>query len=372
MRILALNPFHGGSHQAFLEGWQRHTRHEFTILSLPARHWKWRMRHAAVTFADQISQLSQPGVWDVVFATDMLNLAEFRGLVAQPVRDLPSVVYFHENQLTYPTRLEGEQAERDLHFAFTNFTTALAADAVWFNSEYHRDVFLDALSEWFVRLPDHQPTEYVSGIRNKAAVQPPGIDLFPARNARTSGAPIHLVWAARWEHDKDPETLFAALEQLQAGGVDFRISVLGESFSNVPTCFAAARETLKDRVINWGYLDSRNAYCNALLEADVFVSTARHEFFGIAAAEAIAAGCYPLLPERLAYPELVGGKREFLYDGTSESLAGRLNVLAAEVSAGLNLVDRVADLAAQVEGWTWSNRAREMDDVTQFAVSGRR
>ena len=118
--------------------------------------------------------------------------------------------------------------------------------------------------------------------------------------------------------------------------------------------------------MHWGYLESRAAYCDALLQADVFVSTARHEFFGIAAAEAIAAGCFPLLPDRLAYPELVGGCSEFLYDGTPESLASRISNLAADVNGGFSLADNLADLATEVETWTWSNRAKEMDRALEL------
>ena len=51
MRILALEPYYGGSHQAFLDGWIAHSQHEWTVVSLPAYHWKWRMRHAAITMA---------------------------------------------------------------------------------------------------------------------------------------------------------------------------------------------------------------------------------------------------------------------------------------------------------------------------------
>lgn len=369
MRILALNPFHGGSHQAFLEGWRRHSRHEFTMLTLPARHWKWRMRHAAVTFAEQISRLPAADEGDVIFSTDMLNLAEFRGLVARPVRDLPAVVYFHENQLTYPSRLEGEQAERDLHFAFTNFTTALAAEAVWFNSAWHRDAFLAALEDWLPRLPDEQPVGRIASIRNRSAVQRPGIEPFPPRGRRPPGRPLHLVWAARWEHDKDPETFFAALERLKSEQVDLRVSVLGESFPDVPECFATARKSLGDRVVQWGYLKSHAAYRAALQQADVFVSTARHEFFGIAAAEGIAAGCFPLLPDRLAYPELVCGRPEFLYDGTPEALAARIAELAGAVNGGVDPAGRVGALATQVDLWAWPKRAREMDDALECVAA---
>ena len=42
-------------------------------------------------------------------------------------------------------------------------------------------------------------------------------------------------------------------------------------------------------VDQWGYLESHQQYQQALAKTDVFVSTARHEFFGISVVEAIAA-----------------------------------------------------------------------------------
>jgi hypothetical protein len=139
-RILALNPWHGGSHQAFLDGWSRHSRHQLTVLKLRPGRWKWRMRHSAVTFAERLKGEDGPlpGSFDALFCTDMLNLAEFRGLAPLWVAQLPAIVYFHENQLTYPVR---EERERDLHFAMTNITSCLAADRVWFNSDWHREEF---------------------------------------------------------------------------------------------------------------------------------------------------------------------------------------------------------------------------------------
>jgi hypothetical protein len=62
-----------------------------------------------------------------------------------------------------------EERERDHHFAFTNLTTALAANAVWFNSAFHRDALLAALPDWLRRMPDHAPLAAVDAVRAKAA-----------------------------------------------------------------------------------------------------------------------------------------------------------------------------------------------------------
>ena len=68
--------------------------------------------------------------------------------------------------------------------------------------------------------------------------------------------------------------------------------------------FAAARERLGDRVVHFGAADEAE-YGALLHRADVVVSTAIHEFFGVSVVEAIYCGCFPVLPNRLAYPELI-------------------------------------------------------------------
>jgi len=359
LKILALEPYFGGSHQAFLAGWSRRSRHAWTVLTLPAHKWKWRMRHAAVTMAEQVRARCSEGVsWDALFCSDMLNLAEFLGLAPAVMRSMPSVVYFHENQLTYPVQ---RADERDLHFGFTHLTTALASDAVWFNSAFHRDAFLDALDALARRMPDYQPVDAIETIRNKSTVQPPGIDVPAPRGPRAKG-PLHILWAARWEHDKRPEDFFTALRIVKRSGVPFRLSVVGEQFARTPPVFAEAQREFAGQIDVWGYQDTRADYLACLGRADVVVSTAAHEFFGMAVLEAAAAGAWPVLPRRLAYPEIFGGIRpstdeQVFYDGSVDALAERLAKLAATPITA----DAHAGLRDRIMQYEWDLRAAAMD-----------
>ena len=361
MRILALNPYHSGSHLRFLNGWQTHSRHDWTVLTLPGRRWKWRMRHAALSLSEQIhAAVRQGGNWDRLWVTDMLNLAELRGLCPHSVAHLPAVTYFHENQLTYPVR---QAAERDLHFGYSNFLSAVASDQLWFNSAFHQQSFLHALSELLERMPDYRHTGLASELESRCVICPPGIDVQGGSDGRQAG-PLRILWAARWEHDKDPECLFQALEHVQQRGVSFRLSVLGESFAQTPPCFEQARTRFQKQIDAWGYVEDVSQYYRVLSQSDLIVSTAQHEFFGIAVAEAAACGCIPVLPQRLSYPELYGEEPDFFYQGASAGLADRLCELAAQKSSPQwsALQATAVRIASR---FSWRRIAPELDDQIQ-------
>lgn len=366
MRVLALEPHHGGSHQEFLDGWVRHSRHDWTVLGLPPYHWKWRMRHGAVSLAERLGSEYAGQDWDVLLCSAMLDLPALLGHARRLLAEVPTVVYFHENQLTYPVQ---QRDERDLHFAVTNLLTGHAADAVWFNSAFHRDEFLQAAEELVGQLPPGLPADLVPSLAAKSVVEPPGIEAISPFDTRADG-PLRILWAARWEFDKRPEDFFAALDILLKRNVDFRVSVIGEQFRSVPPIFEEARKRLEGRILHWGYQASRAEYIRRLQEADVVVSTAIHEFFGISVVEAIAAGARPLLPRRLAYPEILAPLQDsgeaFFYNGSVESLANRLGEWAAELQSASRLE---CSARQAVERFFWNDRAAEMDAQLEKADS---
>jgi glycosyltransferase involved in cell wall biosynthesis len=324
MRVLIVEPYFGRSHRHLVEGLVARAPFETHLLPLPPRKWKWRMRGGAVVLAGQARRVPP---CDVVLASDFLDLPAFLALGPRWLRGALTVVYFHENQLTYPVRAEDE---RDVHFALTNVTTALAADRVAFNSRFHLAEFTDAIDPLLRKFPDFRPEGVASAVREKARVLPVPLDLREFPPAARKDGPLSILWSSRWEFDKAPETFFGALEALQSSGMDFRLAVLGERFRDCPAVFEEARRVLSSRIEAWGFAESRRGYLETLSRCDVVVSTAIHEFFGIAVAEAVAAGCVPLLPGRLAYPERYPAA--FLY-GTNGQLRDRLRAMMADPAA---------------------------------------
>ena len=310
LRILALNPFHGGSHKAFLENWVKRSRHTFTILSLPDTQWRWRLHFAAVSFATQVKELyDNKERWDAVFCTSMMNVAEFRGLCPF-IQELPLTVYFHENQLTYP---ESSNVKFSLDLCMANILSAYSADQVWFNSNFHKNDFLKAAAKLLRSKPENS-IDIIPEIEKKSSVHYPGFDKeFFLKRKYSPSQPIKLVWASRWEEDKNPGLLFKTLRLLKEKHIDFKISILGEEMGTRMSCFEDAQKEFSKEIEHFGYAESKEDYMKILQKSDVFISTADHEFFGIAAVEAVASGCIPVVPEHLAYPEVLSEFKEFFY-----------------------------------------------------------
>ena len=392
-RILSLQPYYGESHRQFINGWVAHSQHDWHLLTLPGRHWKWRMRHAAVEFTQQMKRLADAGEsFDVIVTTDMMNAAELKGLLIAACPEycrLPLVVYFHENQFAYPSQFgpDSREHQRDQHFGFTNFLSALAADQVWFNSAYNQQSMLYHLENSSRRWPDYSPKTQVSQLLEKFSVEAPGIEQPPIDIAdfhaqrlerRESASRLRIVWAARWEHDKNPQLLLDSLRQLKKQTDQFEISVIGQRFRKAPSAFEKIKSEVADHIRHWGFVSSREGYWKVLAEADVFVSTASHEFFGIAAAEAIAVGLHPLFPNDLAYPEMIQrlltnddaslaesmlSKSDFLYavgDNSATELANRLASLAKRQMNAPHAISATIQTAF-LDQLVWTTRARLMD-----------
>lgn len=276
------------------------------------------MAEASRTRLDQIQRQV-----DLVFCTDMLDLPQWRGFMSgnrwiNP--SCPSLVYFHENQWTYPT---APQAREDFHYGYTNLMTSIAADAVWFNSQFHQDSFLQASEQFLKRMPDSAQEHNLASVRSKSMVIPAGFEPIPSPSTNDLShkeGPIVLGWVARWENDKRPDRFLKLLSLLEQQNVSFELVLLGARPKRGNESLQQIRDRYSKQIRHDGFSDDEQ--WRWLAEMDCVVSTADHEFFGIAVCEAIWAGAIPILPNRLSYPELASA--EYLYD----SLNGAATLIA--------------------------------------------
>ncbi len=347
MKALLLSAYDAESHRVWRENlYAMLPQIEWTTLTLPPRYFPWRVRGNCLTWAFN----HRPALTDnhdFLLCTSMTDLSALRGFVPG-LAHLPTIVYCHENQFAYPENPDPQAARTNpVEPQMLSLYTALCADRLVFNSDWNRRSFLDGATALLRKLPDHVPDGLVERLaRAEVLPVPLAPTLFQPRRPHAEPDVLNIVWNHRWEYDKGPELLLAIVDNLLARGLRFRLHLLGQRFRQAPAEFAA----LQSRLAHWytlagiapgitGFIEDRDEYRELLARSDVVLSTALHDFQGLAVLEASALGCAPLAPQRLVYPEYLGP--ESLYAGTG------------------TLDEQAASAAARLSDWAGRKRAGE-------------
>lgn len=170
-----------------------------------------------------------------------------------------------------------------IYFVSINFS--LAADIVLFNSDFNRTSFLNNIHSFLNIQSDFKLRNIKEKIEPKCQVLyfPINFHKMPTRihsHDDELERGLHLIWPHRWEHDKNPREFIDALLELNKRQRQFRVSIIGESFQTIPACFDGVQVQLGAKLINFGYLN-RDEYFQCLLDGDIVISTADHEFYGV-------------------------------------------------------------------------------------------
>ncbi|XP_018572290.1 glycosyltransferase-like domain-containing protein 1 [Anoplophora glabripennis] len=289
-KVLFIEPFYGGSHKELIDtlsGSLDERGIKYTLVTLSARKWHWRARCSALILCDRIPRISTQ---TVLFCSSVLNLAELLGL-RPDLCGLKKIVYFHENQLIYPVQ---QIKDRDIQYAYNEITT--------------RSSFLESIIKILKIFPDNKPMGIRERIEGKSEVL-----YFPVKfpldiqmnlTSELEESILHIVWPHRWEFDKGPDDFFNVMLKLKQSKCKFKLSVLGQTYTDVSEIFNKTREELNDNIVHFGYVESKRKYLEVLNSSHIVVSTAKHEFFGVSIMEATYCGCLPLLPRDLVYPEI--------------------------------------------------------------------
>ncbi|XP_043550049.1 glycosyltransferase-like domain-containing protein 1 isoform X7 [Chiloscyllium plagiosum] len=353
MSVLMIEAFYGGSHKQLLDLFQEEIK-GCSVFTLPAKKWHWRARTAALYFMQTIPPSENYSlVADVIVFNSAFNMESFLTSIGTFMKLIPDhrpreleklirpkcqVLYF---PIIFPdiTRLlPAHKLGRDLLMtdiqdiedgealdSLIALQNCKADDGLMRNSfaclnpvptpkqDTRNQEGLSNISDSLEDLNSIRRTEGTSAYHGEDMEHVP---INPCSMLGGSGnleenfsvasqqMPLHIVWPHRWEHDKDPELFFNTLLKLKENGLTFKVSVLGETFMEVPDIFAEARRELASSVVHWGYQSSKDDYLKVLCMADIVISTAKHEFFGVAMLEAVHCGCYPLCPKALVYPEI--------------------------------------------------------------------
>lgn len=309
MKILLLSAYDARSHQLWRQGLEEQfPQYDWHVLTLPARHFAWRARSNAMQwFFKNGDQLNSQ--FDLLIATSTVDLASLRGLFPN-LASTPAILYFHENQFAYP---QGNSKHSTLELKIASVYSALAADEVVFNSRYNRDTFLAGAESMLKKMPDNLSQCLASVLSPKCLVLPVPLHgaFAPDRSRKAlQNEPIQLVWNHRWEFDKGPDRLLAFCRELLKTQLAFVLHVVGQQFRDQPAEFAQLRSELQAQrpqaLGQWGFIAKQSDYVALLKRSHFVLSTAEHDFQGLAVLEAVQAGCLPLVPNRLAYPEWIG------------------------------------------------------------------
>ena len=336
MKVLLLSAYDADSHKRWRRGlvsalsdWQ------WTVLSLPPRYFSWRIRGNSLSWGRGEARDTLKQEWDLIVVTSMTDLSALRGLVPE-IAQIPTAVYFHENQFDYP---RSEEAFASIEPQLLNIYTALSGDLLIFNSEYNRSSLLAGAEELLHRFPDQVPKGICREIADKSVILPVPLESSVFLPEVQKAERPTYVWNHRWEYDKGPDILYAALRRFGRQGIPYTLHVVGQQFRRQPAEFAHIKKLLEKQgaLGAWGFREDPQEYRQLLAESHAVVSTARHDFQGLSVLEAVAAGCQPLVPDSLAYPEWFG-RGGWGYSEDIESCAANLSAAmtrcARAVTAG--------------------------------------
>ena len=313
-RVWLLSAYRSASHGAWAD-WllAGFPELEWQCLELPGRHFRWRIRGNPLSWLDALPADTP----DLILATSMVDLATLRGLYPR-LAGVPTVYYFHENQFAYP---RSKQQVASVEPQIVQLYGALCADRLLFNSTFNRDTFLQGVAALLARMPDAVPEGLSERLAPRCEVLP--VPVTPLAPGAEKDSRL-ILWNHRWEYDKAPEVFAKALQRLAAAGTDFRLALLGPRPRQTPPALAAIRERFAERIVVDANVD-RDTYRHWLGRAGIVVSTAIHEFQGLALLEAASAAARPLVPDALCYPEQYPEPCRYP-PGDAEALAERLAV----------------------------------------------
>jgi len=219
------------------------------------------------------------------------------------------------------------------------------------------------------------------GYGGRARVIPLGVDVGarPSRRAHTANGsePLRLLFLSRLHEKKNVPLLLRALATAASPSRRIELTVAGDGDPGYRDQLAelAAELGLRDVVSFAGHVDGI-AKARAFADADCFVLPSAHENFGLAVAEALAAGLPAIVTQNVALARDVRAAGAGVVTESTESALASALVWAAEHPAALlEMGDRAWQHAFRALSWdtTCARLAALYDELAgRHRLEGRR
>lgn len=374
LNVYVVDPFLSASHQSFWTSLKNSSAHNWEIFPAGNNFWKLSSGLSGHLDLENNWKNKKP---DVLVISDFFDLATFKGLNPR-FSHIPSICYFHENQFEYPV---ADDQKKDAHFSLINLRNFLTADISVFNSNWNYKSFLGGISKYRRAIP----AEFRKWIptsdslkRKDSRVIYPGVEVpvIPAPKSdeipenpvpSDPKKPLRLIWPHRWEYDKGPSKLFSLLEQLAVRNISYEIDICGP-VSRGSSFPALKSDAIRANVVRMGPYERKSEYFEALKTSDVVLSTASHEFFGIAVLEAVLSGCTPVLPDGLSYPEIYGSLEKAQLYSSDEDFLNIIENLSLQKADGSLLRLDATELRELELKYSPKRAAEEFDTVIEKLV----
>ncbi|MCF6194194.1 MAG: DUF3524 domain-containing protein, partial [Kangiellaceae bacterium] len=173
--ILLLSGYDAASHKHWRNILEENlTEYNWTQVCLPDRHFYWRIRSNSLSYAFEHSDILNLS-YDCLIVTSMVDLSALRGFVPK-LANIPTLIYFHENQFSYPSSFKGNVNNNLIHAQLTSIYSLLCGDRILFNSEYNKRTFYSGANQLLDRMPDLVPQGLLSNSLSKSNVLPVPIE----------------------------------------------------------------------------------------------------------------------------------------------------------------------------------------------------
>lgn len=299
-KILLFEPFWRGSHRYYWDLFRMNSAYDVDVIKTESKQWKWANALSALEFQNAVQDKNLSDYKAFLFS----DYADLQGIRPVLPKNAPVLLFMHENQFGYPTQHEDA---RDFQFALKTMTSLMSADLILFNSDWNLQSTLEGFSKARRRIPSQFRQYFHLDWREKSHVCHLGVDVGDQKRKpylRDPSLPPRVLWNHRWEHDKRPQVFLETMVALKNEGVGFELILCGEMNETAKTRYRHFLNELADRTLHIGLVPSRDSYLSWLQSADIAVSVATHEFFGISMMEAAMTGSHLVLPHELSYPEL--------------------------------------------------------------------